>query len=142
MHDRRMKDIHVYHHRVSADEIDELGHAGNVEFVKWLQYAAVDHSAALGWPGSRYRELGAGWVVRSHRITYLKPAYEGDRLEVLTWVAGMKTATSLRKYEIRKDGGGRIAVAETDWAFIDYASERPLRVPPEVRASFPVSAGP
>ena len=112
------------------------------EFVKWLQHAAVDHSTALGWPGSRYRELGAGWVVRSHRITYLKPAYEGDRLEVRTWVAGMKTASSLRKYEIRKEDGTRIAVAETDWAFIDYAAERPLRIPPEVRASFTISTGP
>lgn len=134
-----MTEIHLYQHRVSAEEIDELGHAGNVEFVKWLQHAAVDHSAALGWPASRYRELGAGWVVRSHRITYLKPAYEGDRLEVRTWVADMKTASSLRKYEIRKVGGGLIAVAETDWAFIDYASERPLRIPAEVRADFPVA---
>jgi acyl-CoA thioester hydrolase len=78
-------------------------------------------------------------VVRSHRITYLKPAYEGDRLEVRTWVADMKTASSLRKFEIRKVGGGLIAVAETDWAFIDYASERPLRIPAEVRADFPVA---
>ncbi len=142
LHDRRMIEVHVYRHRVSAVEIDELGHAGNVEYVKWLQSAAVDHSAALGWPGSRYRELGAGWVVRSHRITYLKSAYEGDRLEVHTWVAGMKTASSLRKYEIRKEDGTRIAVAETDWAFIDYATERPLRIPPEVRASFTISSGP
>lgn len=137
-----MTGIHLYRHRVSAEEIDELGHAGNVEFVKWLQCAAVDHSAELGWPASRYRELGAGWVVRSHRITYLKPVYEGDRLEVRTWVADMKTATSLRKYEIRKVGGGLIAVAETDWAFIDYASERPLRIPAEARADFPVTKVP
>lgn len=137
-----MNDVHVYRHRVAAGEIDELGHAGNVEFVKWLQHAAVDHSTALGWPGLRYRELGAGWVVRSHRITYLKPAYEGDRLEIRTWVADIRTATSLRKYEIRKTGGGRIAVAETDWAFIDYASERPVRIPVEVRDSFPVVADP
>ena len=136
-----MIENHIFQHRVSAEEIDELGHAGNVEFVKWLQHAAVDHSTALGWPGSRYRELGAGWVVRSHRITYLKPAYEGDRLEVRTWVAGMRTASSLRKYEIRKEDGTRIAVAETDWAFIDYAAERPLRIPPEVRAIFTISAG-
>jgi acyl-CoA thioester hydrolase len=137
-----MIEIHLFHHQVSAEEIDELRHAGNVEFVKWLQHAAVDHSAALGWPASRYRELGAGWVVRSHRITYLRPAYEGDRLEVRTWVADMKSVTSLRKYEIRKVSGGKIAVAETDWAFIDYATERPLRIPPEVRASFPISTGP
>ena len=137
-----MTDIHVYRHQVVAAEIDELGHAGNVEFVKWLQHAAVGHSSALGWPGSRYRELGAGWVVRSHRITYLKPAYEGDLLEVRTWVADMKSATSLRKYEIRKTGGTRIAVAETDWAFVDYATERPMRIPPVVRESFPVRGNP
>ena len=30
------------------------------------------------------------------------------------------------------------ARAETEWAFIDYALQRPVRVPPEVASSFPV----
>lgn len=133
-----MNSVHVFRHRVRADEIDELQHAGNVHYVRWLQHAAVAHSKALGWSGSKYREMGSGWVVRSHRITYLKPAFEGDELEIHTWVANMRPATSLRRYEIFNAGGERLAVAETDWAFINYESQRPVRIPRQVRSSFPI----
>jgi acyl-CoA thioester hydrolase len=131
--------VYVHRHTVTAAEIDELGHAGNIHYVRWMQDAAVAHSAALGWPLERFLDLGAGWVVRSHQVTYLRQALQGERIEVRTWVANMKPATSLRKYEIRGAGGGLLARAETDWAFIDYARQRPVRVPLEVAASFPVA---
>lgn len=127
-----------YPHQVHREEIDELGHAGNYHYVRWLQYAAVAHSSANGWSTDRYRALGAGWVVRSHRITYLKPALEGDALVIVTWVGGIRSAASLRHYEIRREDGTVLARAETDWAFVNYATQRPVRIPAEVAGCFPI----
>ena len=127
-----------YAHRVVAEDIDELGHAGNYHYIRWLQNAAVAHSTANGWPPARYTALGAGWVVRSHQITYLKPAFEGDKVVITTWVADMRPATSLRKYEVHRQDGELLATAQTDWAFINYARQRPVRIPPEVSDSFEV----
>lgn len=127
-----------YPHVVGHEDIDDLGHAGNYHYVRWMQHAAVAHSAANGWPAERYRKLGAGWVVRSHHITYLKPAFEGDTLIVATWVANLKPATSLRRYEIRRSDGTLLARAETDWAFINYETQRPVRIPAEVSECFPI----
>jgi len=135
-----MKAQFEYLHTVSAEDIDELGHAGNFHYIKWMQHAAVAHSNALGWSSQRYRDLGAGWVVRSHHITYLKPAFEGDSIVVRTWVANMKSATSLRCYEILNEAGELLARAETNWAFVNYERQRPVRVPAEVAASFKVAA--
>ncbi len=43
--------------------------------------AALAHSAAQGWPAERYEKLGSGvWVVRSHEIKYVEPAYEGQQV--------------------------------------------------------------
>ena len=132
-----------YPHTVVAEDIDDLGHAGNFHYVKWMQHAAIAHSSALGWPPERYDHIGAGWVVRAHQITYLKPAFEGDHLIIRTWVANMKTATSLRRYEIRRqEDGALLARAETDWAFVNYARQRPVRIPPEVAGSFPIADPP
>ena len=125
-----------YPHRVISEEIDELNHAGNYHYIKWMQHAAVAHSSANGWPAARYREAGSGWVVRSHQITYLKPAFEGDELVVRTWVTNMRPATSLRVYEIRNGKGDLLATAETDWAFINYARQLPTRIPREVASCF------
>ncbi len=137
-----MPPIYEHHHTVRDDEIDGLGHANNVAYVEWMQSAALAHSTAQGWPGERYHRMGCGWVVRSHTIEYRQPALAGDLVVVRTWVATMKKATSLRRYRIlRKTGGLLLAVAETKWAFIDYTTKNPMRVPREVAQSFQVVEG-
>jgi len=133
-----MTAFHEYAHVVTVQDIDELGHAGNFHYVKWMQHAAISHSTANGWPPQKYDELGAGWVVRSHNITYLKPAFEGDDLVIRTWVANMKPATSLRHYEIFNEQGELLARAETDWAFVNYSRQRPTRIPSEVANCFKI----
>ena len=135
-----MTAVFEYPHTVVAEDIDELGHAGNYHYVKWMQHAAVAHSTANGWSHEDYQRLGAGWVVRSHSITYLKPAFEGDEVIVKTWVANLKPATSLRKYEIVNTAGQVLARAETDWAFINYERHRAVRIPLEVANCFEVVA--
>src|SRR5688500_20144331 len=81
----------IYEHTLTVrpDEIDEQGHVSNVHYVSWLQSAAVAHSSAQGWPPQRYLDAGASWVVRSHFIEYLQPAYGGEPLDVRPWVADL-----------------------------------------------------
>lgn len=125
-----------YPYVVTPGDIDELGHAGNYHYVRWMQYAAVAHSTAIGWSPEAYNGLGAGWVVRSHQVTYHRPAFEGENLIIRTWVANIKAVTSLRRYRVLNSDGATIASAETDWAFIDHTRGKPVRIPAAVRASF------
>ncbi len=133
-----MTAFYHYPHTVSFEDIDQLGHAGNFHYIKWMQHAAIAHSTANGWPEERYEALGAGWVVRSHNITYIKPAFEGDELVIKTWVASARPALSVRKYEIRRDDGLLLARAETEWVFVNYEKQRPVRIPPEVGECFEI----
>lgn len=121
---------------VGPEDIDDLNHAGNYHYVRWMQEAAIAHSSALGWSPEKYIEEGAGWVVRSHNIVYLKPAYEGDTIIVKTWVSDMKAVTSLRKYEIYNGDGEMLAKAETNWAYVNYATEKPTRIPAAITENF------
>jgi len=134
-----MPDVFLYFHTVGPEEIDALGHANNVAYVQWMQAAAIAHTAAQGWPGERYRELGAGWIVRSHHVDYHRPAMAGEAIVVRTWVATMKKVTSLRRYQIlRRSDEALLATGETNWAFVDYGTGRPMRIPPEVARAFTV----
>src|SRR5688500_4616640 len=117
-----MPAVYEHRHTVAEAEIDALGHASNLAYVAWMQDAAIAHSAAQGWPGEAYRRLGQGWVVRSHEITYLRPAFAGELVVVRTWVATLRKASSLRRYEVLRPADGKtLATAATDWAFVDYA---------------------
>ncbi len=134
-----MPAVFDYPHTVLPEEIDALGHANNVAYVAWMQAAAVAHSEAQGWPGARYQRLGQGWVVRTHTIEYLQPAELHDRIIVRTWVASMRKATSVRRYRIfRPTDGAVLATAETRWAFIDYGTGQPARIPSELAQAFTV----
>ena len=134
----------VFHfpHRVNDDELDAvIQHVNNLVYLKWMQSAAVAHSTAQGWPPERYRELGAGWVVRSHNIEYLQPAFSGDEIVVRTWVADLKKVSSLRRYQIVRPSAEKevvLAVAATDWAFIHFATHQLKRIPPEVANAFEI----
>jgi acyl-CoA thioester hydrolase len=129
-----------YPHTVGPDEIDEQGRANNVVYVSWMQDAAIAHSAVLGWTPERYLQLGMGWVARSHWIEYLQPAVAGDEIIVETRVSDMKKVTSKRVYRIlRRSNREVLATAETNWAFVNYATGKPTRVPAEIADAFPVA---
>lgn len=134
-----MPAIYLYRCTVQPEDIDGQGHVNNLTFVRWMQDAAVAHSAAQGWPPERYRTLGCGWVVRSHWIEYRRPAFLNDLIVVETWVADFKRISSRRRYRICRDSDGVVlAVAETNWAFVDLQSFLPRRVPPPLREAFQV----
>jgi acyl-CoA thioester hydrolase len=131
--------IFSYEHTVSDTEIDGQGHANNVVYLAWMQAAALAHSTAQGWPPEAYRQLGGGWVVRSHEIRYRMPAFAGDRIVVRTWVADFRRVSSLRQYRIERTTDGiLLAQAATQWAFIDYRTQSVVRVPEAVTGAFQV----
>ncbi len=132
-----MPAIFEYSHCVLPKEIDGLGHVNNIHYIRWIQDAAIAHSAAQGWPMEAYYQIGQGWVVRSHTIEYLVPAFLNDQIIVRTWIADMKRVTSLRRYELIRPGDGKkLAVAATNWAFVKFDTLQPCRVPVEVTNAF------
>lgn len=124
----------VYRIEVGPSAIDANGHANNVEFVRWMQEAAVAHADSAGCTAATLAD-GATWVVRSHHIEYVRPALQGDRIEVRTWVANVRRAFSLRKYEFVRSGDAAVlARGETDWVYVQFG--RPRSIPQEVTETF------
>jgi acyl-CoA thioester hydrolase len=125
---------------IPEDAIDELGHVSNLKYIAWMQDIAIQHSSAKGWPVERYLENGAVWVVRSHFVSYVRPAFAGEIITLQTWVAGFRQRSSSRRYLVRRTDDQRVLVeAETVWAYVDRRSGRPQRIPDELRTAFEVT---
>jgi acyl-CoA thioester hydrolase len=123
--------------QVNASDIDELGHANNLTYIRWVLLAAVEHSLAAGLSMQDYRERGQAFVVRRHEVDYLRPAFLGDRLLVETRVIAMRAVSSQRQTLIRrKDGGELLVRGLTGWAYIDLRSGRPVRIPKDIKDRF------
>ena len=128
--------VYTYTLAVPQEAIDENGHVNNVHYVQWMQDAAVRHYEFIGGVPPM-QALGATWVVRSHHIEYLAPAFAADEIEVRTWVVNVRRVRSLRRYEFfRKSDGRLLSRGETDWVFVDAISGRPLAIPGEVARLF------
>ena len=116
------------------EHIDELGHVNNAVWVQWIQQVAVAHWDSLADPAHKNAYF---WVVVRHEIDYLRGAVAGDRIIARTWVGDAPHGARFDRLMEFVGADGKICVhAKTQWAIIDKASGRPIRVPPEVIAPF------
>ena len=77
------------------------------------------------------------WVVVRHEIDYLRPALAGDTVVARTWVGETPRGARFDRHMEFTGADGKICVrAKTQWAILDKALGRPIRVPPEVVAPF------
>ena len=126
---------------VPPESIDLNGHVNNQEYVRWMQDIATAHSHEQGWTVARYLDTKTTWVIRSHYIEYIRPAFAGDELLVATWVSGMDRQSSPRKYRfVRVHDGKTVAEAETLWVYCDATTGRPIDITPDVTDAFPIVA--
>jgi acyl-CoA thioester hydrolase len=126
---------HCHRFRVSAADIDELGHANNVVWVRWVNEAALAHCDAVGFGPAVCIQRRLAWVVRRHDIEYLLPALRDEELEAWTWAETLRGVTSLRRTLFRR-GDKVLARAETTWILIDLDAGKPRRVPEDFLSAF------
>ncbi|HYH11295.1 MAG TPA: acyl-CoA thioesterase [Thermomicrobiales bacterium] len=152
----RPKSAYIMPVRVRFHECDPLGHVNNAVYLNYLEQAAIDHATLVGWSQENLeREVGGVFVARRHEVDYLRPAMEGDRLEVVTWAETMGMATAMRRYVIRRadeerleaglvehpntaalDQGEVLVRALTRWALVRRDAMRPIRIPSQVVNGF------
>lgn len=125
---------------IPSSAIDENGHVNNVVYVQWMQDIAIEHYASIG--GIEAQGADATWVVRQHSVEYFLPAFEGEEIEIRTWVEDIRKVRSLRKYEfVRISDGKTLVKGETDWVFVETKTGRPKAIPVEVGKIFEVTKG-
>jgi acyl-CoA thioester hydrolase len=118
----------------ASEHIDEFGHVNNAVWVQWIQQVAVAHWDSVA--DAAHKEAYF-WVVVRHEIDYLRAAHAGDRITGRTWVGDAPQGARFDRYmEFTGPDGKSCVRAKTQWAIIDKALGRPIRVPPEVIAPF------
>lgn len=124
----------VSRRKAQPEDIDELGHVNNAVYVRWVQDAAVAHWFAVAPEEAHERFI---WVASRHEIDYLDQVFEGDEVEVRTWLGARSGARFARHTDIRKPGARRAAAtAITQWVLLDRERGRPRRVDDDMLRMF------
>jgi acyl-CoA thioester hydrolase len=128
---------HTRDFRVRHYECDAYGHVNNANYLRYMQEAAIDASAAAGYGPAQYAALGTNWIMRATDIEYLNPLKHGETARVKTWVEDFRRVRSRRAYELTNAATGAVAArASTDWVYVNTASGQPASIPPELMAAF------
>ena len=133
---------HVFRMAVGADSIDLMGHANNVEYLRWLEQAAWSHSNALGLDWAAYQRLDRAMVARRTELDYLAPAFAGDELAIGTWIVDNDGRVSTtRQYQLVRPAGGKTLLrGKTQWVCVAISSGALKRMPPEFVTGYKTTA--
>ena len=123
---------------VRAYEPMANGRMGFGNLLRYCELAANMASAAAEYGPEWYVARGESWVVFRQTIELAAPVTMGDTLDLMTWVQSYTRVSAQRYYRFTNaKTGAVVARAETTWAYVDRATQRPKRVPPEILGRFP-----
>ncbi len=121
----------AFAHRIMAreEDIDELGHVNNVNYLRWMLEAATAHWALYKSEAGAESTEGVAWVVMRHELDYFAPAFVGEAVDVFTWVPTATPLTCDRYYEvIRVRDGALLARGASSYCVVDAATGKPRRL--------------
>jgi acyl-ACP thioesterase len=116
--------------RVRSYEMDGLGAARASMITNYLQEAAANHAAALGWAiTSAAESRGQNWMLARLQLRLHRWPRWRDEIEVETWPSGVEGLIAHREFSIRDDAGEPIGAASSAWMMVDLERRRPTRLP-------------
>jgi acyl-CoA thioester hydrolase len=119
---------------VPKSAIDSRGHVNNVVYLQWCLDVAEAHWISKTTPSLRDQYI---WYVLNHTISYLTSAFEGETLEVQTWVDKQEGAKSDRYYTITRLSDNKLIVeAKTIWCLLNGKTLRPTKITDEITTLF------
>src|SRR5262245_7236042 len=118
---------------VKAEDIDGLGHANNAVYVSWLERCAWRHSQRLGLDLAEYRRLDRAMAVVRHEIDYLLASYEGEELQMATWIIESDHRLKMKRHFqlFRPSDAATLLRGQTTFVCIELSSGKPKRMPTE-----------
>jgi acyl-CoA thioester hydrolase len=123
--------------RVAWSDIDSAQRVNNTTYMTYVEDCGMRVLAAHGWSVPRMSAEGFGMVLRRHLIEHLQAAVLDDELEISTWVTEVRRASATRHYAItRLSDGALVARVNTEAAWVDLATGRPIRIPERFLADF------
>jgi acyl-CoA thioesterase FadM len=116
------------------------------EIWRLFQEAAVQASISAGWPPSRYRSQGTGFVVGAMTVCHHRELRSDTGIVARTWVRDFRRGMLSRRQLQILDGEGLVSDATQSWVHVGESEGelQPCRASDELIAAFPpvVDPGP
>jgi len=123
---------HQTTYRVRYADTDQMGYVYYGNYARFFEIGRVEALRSLG---ITYRELEASGVwmpVYELQTRFYQPARYDDLLTIETRVTQPPAVRIGFDYEVRNEGGTRLATGQTMLVFVRASTQRPMPAPPEL----------
>lgn len=117
--------------RVRYSEIGEDKRLTMNGLLNYFQDCTTFHSEEVGRGMEVLEKIRYVWVLSSWQICVNRYPGLGEHIVVSTWPYDFKGFYGSRNFELRTDGGERLAYANSLWSFLNLETGMPSRILPE-----------
>jgi acyl-CoA thioester hydrolase len=115
--------------RVEWRDLDMQQHVNNCTYMSYMQTAALEYGAAIGWPAQKVLKQYVVAMSSSH-VKYQGQAAIGDELEISSYISDVRRSSFSRHDTItNRDSGAVLTQGHSRWVWLDSKSLRPCRIP-------------
>jgi acyl-CoA thioester hydrolase len=116
---------------VAFRDLDALGHVNNAVYLTYFEHARIGYGLKLMTTDS---PAAIPFIVAEATVTYLRPAYYGDQLEVGVRVREIGTKSFVMEYSLFRPASSEVvARGRTVQVWFDYEAGRSIPVPDSFR---------
>ncbi len=117
-------------------EVDEHGYLTVDALVNYLQDCTMLHSETVNHGIRHLMQTGEFWFLTSWQIDIIRTPMLYETIKVITNPYEFKGFFGSRNFWIEDAKGDIIVKANSVWVYLDFASQRPKRIPPEEGAAY------
>ena len=118
---------------VQWGDMDALGHVNNTVFFRWFESSRICYLEESGM-SKVLGELNVGPILAATDCNYVRQVLYPDTVRVGTMVKRLGRSSSTLTHIVHSDRlGTTVAYGESVVVVFDFASQRPVRIPQEVR---------
>ena len=117
------KKFHVYTY-----EVDHRGKALPLSLLNYLQDAAGDHAAILGFSILDLLSTGLTWILSRYHVRIHRYPGLAEDVAVSTWPSAKQGLFALRDFEMTDAKGGLVAAATSSWILWNVRTKQPARL--------------
>lgn len=123
--------MHTTEIQVRFGDTDALGHVNNAVFATYAETARIEFFRSAAGMYSEPGESG-GFILARLAIDFRSQVLLGQKVEVVTRIAGMGNSSLTMQQQILADGVVAADIEAVAVSF-DYERQRPVRIPAELR---------
>ena len=132
----------IHRLEVRFRDCDSMGHTNNAVYLTYLEQTRFAHWRSLWGFGTPQLAPGLPGVILARvECDYRRPATYGDLLEVRMRVSEVGRTSFRYEYEIVDQAGRTVLTAKTVQVMYDYATEKPVPIPDDIRALLAIHSG-